>query len=111
MKVYPDNYETLKILGSLYAQSDKEERREQAKKMFQNVTEIEPDDLEAWIEYAQLLKHDTAASSEAYTKAINLLRMENLDIPPEILNNVGILHHMRKNYAEAAVIMLINHCY
>ncbi len=37
LKAYPQNYETLKILGSLYAQSDKLDKRAQAKQLFKQV--------------------------------------------------------------------------
>ena len=81
LKVQPTNYETMKILGSLYAALPEPEKREQAKvcsegtqcvlksfhvpllystdDVFQQhlrkVTEQYPDDVEAWIELAQIL--------------------------------------------------------
>merc|ERR1740129_1102728 len=57
LKAQPGNYETMKILGSLYASSDNEEKREIAKSHLRKVTEQFPEDVEAWIELAQILEH------------------------------------------------------
>lgn len=59
------------------------------------VTEQFPDDVEAWIELAQILEQsDLIASLAAYGTAIKILRDKvQADIPPEILNNVGALHY------------------
>ena len=46
----------MKILGSLYANSDNEEKRNVAKSHLKKVTEQLPDDVEAWIELAQILE-------------------------------------------------------
>ena len=56
LKAQPGNYETMKILGSLYANSDNEEKREIAKNHLRKVTEQFPEDVEAWIELAQILE-------------------------------------------------------
>lgn len=37
LKDNPNNYETLKILGSLYAQSNKADKRTQSKQLFKQV--------------------------------------------------------------------------
>ena len=53
-----------------------------------------PDDIEAWIELAQILEQsDLNASLNAYTQATKLLQ-ENVgsNVPPEILNNLAALH-------------------
>ncbi len=56
LKSQPGNYETMKILGSLYATSKDESKREVAKNHLQKVVEQFPDDVEAWIELAQILE-------------------------------------------------------
>ena len=56
LKAQSGNYETMKILGSLYANSDNEEKREIAKNHLRKVTEQFPEDVEAWIELAQILE-------------------------------------------------------
>ena len=56
LKVQPGNYETMKILGSLYANSVSGTKKETAKAHLKKVTEQFPDDVEAWIELAQILE-------------------------------------------------------
>lgn len=66
LKVQPGNYETMKILGSLYANSNSQTKRDMAKTHLKKVTEQLPDDVEAWIELAQILEqHDLQASLTA----------------------------------------------
>ncbi|KAL5964577.1 hypothetical protein TSMEX_007696 [Taenia solium] len=101
LKAYPNNYETLKILGSLYAQSNKLDKRTQAKQLFKQVTESQPDDVEAWIEYAQLLENDTSGALSAYLNALNILENVQLEVSPEILNNIGVLHFMKNEHTKA----------
>lgn len=94
LKAHPNNYETMKILGSSYAQSPNTGRRDQARTLLKNVTEQSPDDVEAWIELAQLLEqNDLQAALQAYGTAVQLLRDKvQVDVPPEILNNIAALH-------------------
>ncbi len=103
LKAQPGNYETMKILGSLYAQSDNEEKRNVARNHLKKVTEQFSDDVEAWIELAQILEqNDPQGSLNAYKTATNILRDKvETDIPPEILNNVGSLHFRLGNMEES----------
>lgn len=59
------------------------------------MTEQFPDDVEAWIELAQILEQsDLNAALNAYGTATRILKEKvQADIPPEILNNVGALHY------------------
>jgi RNA polymerase-associated protein CTR9 len=94
LKACPGNYESMKILASIYAASKEPEKRELAKQHFKKVCELYPDDVEAWIELAQLLESsDIPGALSAYAVATKILK-EHLqaDIPPEILNNVASLH-------------------
>ncbi|KAA0194226.1 RNA polymerase-associated protein CTR9, partial [Fasciolopsis buskii] len=101
LKDHPTNYETLKILGSLYAQSTKPDKRAHAKQLFKQVTESQPEDVEAWIEYAQLLEHDVSGALDAYLKALAILENIQLDMAPEILNNIGCLYYMKNDLDQA----------
>uniref|UniRef100_A0A0K2UHC9 Uncharacterized protein n=1 Tax=Lepeophtheirus salmonis TaxID=72036 RepID=A0A0K2UHC9_LEPSM len=103
LKAQPGNYETMKILGSLYAGSPNEERREVAKNHLKKVTEQFPDDVEAWIELAQILEqYDLQGSLEAYRMATKILQDKvEADVPPEIVNNVGSLHYRLGHMEEA----------
>ncbi|KAI1309430.1 RNA polymerase-associated protein CTR9 -like protein [Halotydeus destructor] len=104
LKANQGNYETMKILGSLYAQSTNQAKRDQAKDYFKKVTDQCPDDVEAWIELAQILEQsDLNGALQAYGKATHLLK-ENVEveIPPEIHNNVAALHFRLGNLKEAS---------
>ncbi|KAJ9588645.1 hypothetical protein L9F63_018058, partial [Diploptera punctata] len=103
LKAQPGNYETMKILGSLYANSSSQSKRDIAKSHLRKVTEQFPDDVEAWIELAQILEQsDLQGALAAYATATRILRDKvQADIPPEILNNVGALHYRLGNLEEA----------
>lgn len=58
LKAQPGNYETMKILGSLYANSPSQLQRDIARQHLKKVTERFPDDVEAWIELAQILEQN-----------------------------------------------------
>ncbi|XP_044282068.1 RNA polymerase-associated protein CTR9 homolog [Varanus komodoensis] len=103
LKAYPNNYETMKILGSLYAASEDQDKRDIAKGHLKKVTEQYPDDVEAWIELAQILEQtDIQGALSAYGTATRILQEKvQADVPPEILNNVGALHFRLGNLGEA----------
>ncbi|XP_001951487.2 RNA polymerase-associated protein CTR9 homolog isoform X1 [Acyrthosiphon pisum] len=103
LKAHPGNYEAMKILGSLYANSKNQQKRDIAKSHLKKVTEHFPDDVEAWIELAQILEQsDLQGSLSAYGKVIVLMRNQvNNYIPPEILNNVAALNFRLQNMDEA----------
>lgn len=93
----------MKILGSLYANSTSQSKRDIAKAHLKKVTEQFPDDIEAWIELAQILEqNDLQGSLQAYATATQILKDKvKEDIPPEILNNVAALHYRLGNLGEA----------
>ncbi|KAL0276258.1 UNVERIFIED_CONTAM: hypothetical protein PYX00_003864 [Menopon gallinae] len=103
LKAQPGNYETMKILGSLYANSTSQSKREIAKNHLKKVTEQFPEDVEAWIELAQILEQsDLQGALQAYGMATKILNEKvKVDIPPEILNNVAALHYRLNNLDEA----------
>ncbi|XP_076114425.1 RNA polymerase-associated protein CTR9 homolog [Mytilus galloprovincialis] len=103
LKAQPGNYETMKILGSLYANSFDLTKRDTAKHHLKKVSEQFPDDVEAWIELAQILEqNDVQGALSAYGKATTILKEKiEADVPPEILNNVAALHFRLGNLQEA----------
>ncbi|XP_050409526.1 RNA polymerase-associated protein CTR9 homolog [Patella vulgata] len=103
LKAQPGNYETMKILGSLYSNSLEADKRDTAKQHLKKVTEQFPDDVEAWIELAQILEQtDVQGALSAYGTATRILKEKvQADVPPEILNNVAALHFRLGNYQEA----------
>ena len=58
------------------------------------VTEQFPDDVDAWIELAQILERtDVQGALSAYGTATRILQEKvEADVPPEILNSVAALH-------------------
>lgn len=92
----------MKILGSLYSNSKDTDKREQAKVHLKKVTELYPDDIEAWIELAQILEStDIPGALNSYGIAMKILKEQlHEDIPPEILNNVASLHFRLGNYLD-----------
>lgn len=103
LKVNPGNYETMKILGSLYASSEDQTKREQAKGYLKRVTESIPDDVEAWIELAQILEQsDLNGALNAYRTAVRILREKvHMEIPAEIHNNIGAIQFKLGSLSEA----------
>lgn len=69
------------------------------------MTEQFPDDLEAWIELAQILEQsDVQGALSAYGTATRILKETvKQDVPPEILNNVAALHFRLGNLVDAKV--------
>lgn len=104
LKAHPGNYETMKILGSLYAHSDSQTKRDQAKTYLKKVTEQAPDDFEAWIELAQILEqNDLNGALSAYSTAMKIIQDKvQVEVPPEIHNNVAALHFRLGNLEDAA---------
>lgn len=105
LKVHPNNYETMKILGSLYAQSGNQNKRDQARNYLKKVTEQFPDDVEAWIEMAQILEQsDTQGALQAYETVKSILQEDQAEIPPEILNNMASLEYRLGKLDDAKVL-------
>ena len=77
------------------------------------VTEQFPDDVEAWIELAQILEQsDVQGALSAYGTATRILKEKvEADVPPEILNNVAALHFRLGNLQDAKVswILVVGH--
>merc|ERR1712013_681426 len=71
-----------------------EEKRKVAETHLRKVTEQFPEDVEAWIELAQILEQtDLNESLKSYKTATKILQDKvEADVPPEILNNVGSLN-------------------
>lgn len=91
-KANPDNYETLKVLASLYARLNSQTKKEQARNYLKKVVENKPDDVEAWVELASLTEqYDTQTALSAYKTAIKLYEDKSEPVPPELYNNIAAL--------------------
>ncbi|CAI2348402.1 unnamed protein product [Caenorhabditis sp. 36 PRJEB53466] len=105
----PNNTDTMKILGSLYAhvqlndQTMMNEARQKGRDVLTKYLAIHSDDYEASIDLAQLLEaSDPKKSLELYETAIHLLEtIENIQPQPEMLNNVGALYMTMQQYERA----------
>lgn len=51
LQLYPDNFDTVKMVGLVYAQL---KRRDRAEGFLKKATELQPNDHESWLELAQL---------------------------------------------------------
>ncbi|KAL2945136.1 Protein CTR9-like protein [Bienertia sinuspersici] len=96
LEVYPENCETLKALGNIYAllhQTDK------ALEVLRKVTRIDPRDAQAFLDLGEILiSTDTGAALDTYRTARSLLRKLGEDVPIELLNNIGVLHLERGEF-------------
>jgi tetratricopeptide (TPR) repeat protein len=50
--LYPDNFETLKVLSALYAADPSKERRDKALHMAQRACELQPKDADAQVRHS-----------------------------------------------------------
>ena len=56
LKEYPNEHDTMRLLGHLYSESSDREKVKIAKTYLEKVTEANPRDWEAMIDYAQVLE-------------------------------------------------------
>ena len=88
----PDNVDTLRVLGHLYAASP--DKHALALQKLQRATELAPDDVGAWLELAKL--HETReppTALAAFESAAALLKKSKRAVPLELWNNIGALRH------------------
>ncbi|KAF3326627.1 RNA polymerase-associated protein CTR9 [Carex littledalei] len=96
LEVYPENVESLKAIGHIYAQ---QRQTEKAIEIFKKVTRIDPKDSQAFLELGELLlPTDSNAALEALKTARNLLKKSGEDIPIELLNTIGVLHFEKEDF-------------
>jgi len=110
LSAHPDDCETLKILGSIYARwqgpVEDDKQRESRKKALEFLTKVhdkKPDDIEVILELAQLQESTRPDESlKKYEKALKILEDDStFEIPAEMYSNIGALHHQLGNYKEA----------
>ena len=99
LKHAPESVETLRVLGHLYAASD---RRVLALQHLSRATELAPDDVGAWLEMAKLHEsRDAPTALKAYEAAAGLLKRSERRVPLELWNNIGVLRHQLGKLATA----------
>eukprot|EP00257_Ricinus_communis_P015120 XP_015572970.1 protein CTR9 homolog [Ricinus communis] len=94
LEVYPDNCETLKVLGHIYAQLGQTEK---AQEYLRKATKIDPRDAQAFLDLGELLiSSDTGAALDALKTARSLLKKGGHEVPVEVLNNIGVIYFERE---------------
>ncbi|KAI3384535.1 hypothetical protein SNEBB_003603 [Seison nebaliae] len=110
-----DDLDAKKLLAILYvherADSKKEDgrRRQKSIEYMREVCEKCPNDIDAWINYAQMLDAHTETKLvlDAYTQASKLIREKNVLVPLEMLNNIASLYYKEKQYGECDTLLKV----
>lgn len=93
LEVHPENCESLKAVGHIYAQQG---QREKALEILRKATRIDPRDAHSFIKMGELLiSSDPSAALDSLNTAKSLLKKSREDVPIELLNNIGVLHFER----------------
>lgn len=94
LEVYPDNCETLKVLGHIYVQLGQTEK---AQEFLRKAAKIDPRDAQAFLDLGELLiSTDTGAALDAFKTACSLLKKGGEEVPIEVLNNIAVIHFERE---------------
>ncbi|KAI6175560.1 RNA polymerase-associated protein CTR9-like protein [Aphelenchoides bicaudatus] len=111
LKIQPNNIETLRVLGALYARSSTSEateknlaleRKEKAQNYLKKAAELCPDDIDVLLDLAVLLQRsDFKSALGVYDRLIEHLKSDMFEAPAEIHNNVGVLYYRTKNFEKA----------
>ena len=115
----PNDLDTLAVLGSLYVNVPHKdpkvsaERREKARDYLKKVVDSQSTDkppVEALIELAQLLEQlDPQGSLQLYLRVADVLKNDiGVDVPAEIINNIGSLYFMLNQLEESKVLIFVN---
>jgi RNA polymerase-associated protein CTR9 len=110
LKEYPEDYETLKVLGSIYTrwqgpvEDDKiKESQRKGEELLRKVHEMNPEDVEVIFELAQLQESTKPLDAlKKYEKACVMLEsIEDFEVPSEVYCNIGALHYQLGHFEEA----------
>lgn len=94
LEVYPDNCETLKVLGHIYVQLGQTEK---AQEFLRKAAKIDPRDAQAFLDLGELLiSTDTGSALDAFKTARSLLKKGGEEVPIEVLNNIAVIHFERE---------------
>eukprot|EP01080_Neovahlkampfia_damariscottae_P000686 gene686-8938_t len=96
-KAYPENFETQKILGSLYG---KKLNIKKALTHLKNANLLNKEDEEVLIEIGELDKSDFNSSLESFKSAAFLMEKKEKNVPFELWNNIGSLQLKLGQYDE-----------
>eukprot|EP00698_Gefionella_okellyi_P013130 TRINITY_DN357_c0_g2_i1.p1 TRINITY_DN357_c0_g2~~TRINITY_DN357_c0_g2_i1.p1 ORF type:complete len:1117 (-),score=249.82 TRINITY_DN357_c0_g2_i1:1192-4497(-) len=98
---HPDHYETLRILGTLYAHADGS-KHGQALATLKRAVELVPTDAESWAELGALTQaSDPTYSLKAYENAVKFKQRAGERVSVQLWNNVGVLRQALGQYDES----------
>lgn len=101
-KERPDNFDTLRILGSLYGSSEDQNQRFQARQLLQKAALQAKNNVELLIELGQVCERSHPIEAyQAYRRVVVILEKANSEIPKQIWNNLGVLCHKLDKDEEA----------
>mmetsp|Transcript_7346 Transcript_7346/g.31200 ORF Transcript_7346/g.31200 Transcript_7346/m.31200 type:complete len:1115 (+) Transcript_7346:42-3386(+) len=115
LKQYPDNYEAMKMLASLYVGTSNEELSRQ---FLNRITEQYPTDWESWIELGQLLeKANPTEALKAFETAARIQQKAMAGeqeegqsaaavVPTQLLNNIAVLKHKTGDFEGAEKVYI-----
>ena len=90
LEVHPENCESLKAVGHIYAQQGQWEKDLE---IIRKATRIDPRDSHSFIKMGELLiSSDPSAALDSLNTAKSLLKKRREDVPIELLNNIEVLH-------------------
>ncbi|KAK4754413.1 hypothetical protein SAY87_002517 [Trapa incisa] len=96
LEVYPDNCETLKVLGHIYVQLGQYEKGQE---FMRKAIKVDPRDAQAFLDLGELLiSSDPTAALDAFKTAHSLLKKGGQEVPVDMLNNIGVIHFERGEF-------------
>ncbi|KAL3311004.1 protein required for normal CLN1 and CLN2 G1 cyclin expression [Cichlidogyrus casuarinus] len=99
---YKKEYEKVhKLALHAFLNTENEEMKAESSYQMARAYHVEEDYDKAFQYYYLLLENDIDGALNAYTKALNTLEEIQLDLSPELLNNVGVLHYLKKDYVKS----------
>ncbi|KAI4376503.1 hypothetical protein MLD38_014256 [Melastoma candidum] len=90
LEVYPDNSETLTVVGHIYVQLGQVEKGQD---LLRKATKVDSRDAQAYLDLGDLLiSTDINAALDAFKTARTLLKKDGQEVPIELLNNIGVIY-------------------
>jgi RNA polymerase-associated protein CTR9 len=96
---YRDNFEVLRLLGSVYLKTGKEKN---ARQVLAKATKLYPNEIETWLEYAYAcLPVSTDQSYDAFRTVVRLAAQSGTELPWIFWNNLGVTCHMMNKFVDS----------
>jgi RNA polymerase-associated protein CTR9 len=102
-KQYPNDFDTLRILGSLCGMSTDRKKQAEARTILQKAVAQDKNNVILLVELAQVCECDAPEDAyKAYKRVVVILDKVGVPVPPPIRNNLGVLCHKLGKLDEAA---------